>query len=41
MDSHLAGDVSKDLVSVLQLHSKHCVWQWLNHGSLKNNGVFL
>ena len=41
MHSHLAGDVSKDFVSVLQLHSKHCVWQWLNHGSLKNNGVFL
>ena len=36
---HLSGDVRKNLVSVLQLNSKHRVGQWLDYVPLNENRV--
>lgn len=37
---HLAGDVRKDEVSVLQLNAEHRVGKRFNHGSFHFNGFF-
>src|SRR5699024_4765371 len=39
--THLAGNVSKDLVPMIELDTEHCVWQRLDDAPLYLNCAFL
>src|SRR5699024_250901 len=39
--THLAGNVSKNLVPIIELDTEHCVWQRLDNATLYLNCAFL
>jgi hypothetical protein len=39
--AHLPGTMSEHVVAVFQLNFEHGVWQWLDHRSFENDGIFL
>src|SRR5699024_9855432 len=39
--THLAGNVSKNLVPIIELDTEHCVWQRLDDATLYLNCAFL
>ncbi len=40
MFSHLSGNVGRDYVTVVELHSKQCVWQGLDDRAFHFNVFF-